>query len=188
MKSINCKYSLPVPIELQITVVNDLNFWKNRRWLTDYIILTHLPQVPHMCVNEQGQFWSKPLPEAMLAYCQFYSREQTSANFEWELIQENAFEIVVCQNGGHFVQGLMSFFNQALWRRMEFQFLGVRLSPSQMLIYCKVHHEKHISMKPGSKFKHTHSKMCLKLSCVNCRRYWFNCIMIKSPNPCIVSK
>ena len=53
--SINYKYPLPAPIKLQITVVNDLNFWKNGRWLADYIILTHLTQVSHMCVSEQGQ-------------------------------------------------------------------------------------------------------------------------------------
>ena len=47
----------------------------------------------------------------MLGYCQFDSWEQISVKLESELynlIEENAFEIVVCQNGVHFVQGEMS--------------------------------------------------------------------------------
>ena len=54
---------------------------------------------------------AKPLPELMLAYWQLDSWEQISVNFESELYhfnQENAFEYVVCQNGGHFIQGEMS--------------------------------------------------------------------------------
>ena len=56
-------------------------------------------------------FGAKPLPEPMLAYCQVDSWEQISVKFESEFyhfIQENALEIVVCQNGSHFVQGQMS--------------------------------------------------------------------------------
>ena len=41
-------------------------------------------------------FGAKPLPEPIL--------EQVSVNFVI-FIQENAFANVVCQNGGHFVQG-----------------------------------------------------------------------------------
>ena len=37
---------------------------------------------------------TKPLPEPMLAYCQLASWEQISVKI---FIQENAFEIVVCQ-------------------------------------------------------------------------------------------
>ena len=51
---------------------------------------------------------AKPLPEAMLGYCQLNSGNK----FQWNsnrnstiFIQENASKIVVCQNGGHFVQG-----------------------------------------------------------------------------------
>ena len=57
-------------------------------------------------------FGAKPLPEPMLVYCQLDSWEQISVKFESDsiilFIQENAFEMVVCQNGGHFVQGEMS--------------------------------------------------------------------------------
>ena len=44
----------------------------------------------------------------LLPYCQFGSREQISVKFEFEFYHfhlKNAFEIVVCQDGGHFVQG-----------------------------------------------------------------------------------
>ena len=53
-------------------------------------------------------YGAKPLPEPMLAYCQLDSWEQISVKFESEFyyfIQENAFEIVVCHNCGHFVLG-----------------------------------------------------------------------------------
>ena len=54
---------------------------------------------------------AKPLPEPVLLIINW-----TPGNkFQWSLnqnfiifIQENAFEIVVCENGGHFVQGEMS--------------------------------------------------------------------------------
>ena len=36
----------------------------------------------------------------MLAYCQLDSWEQITVKFK-----KNAFEIIICQNGGHFVQG-----------------------------------------------------------------------------------
>ena len=55
-------------------------------------------------------FDAKPLPEPMLVYCQL----DPGNKFRWNLnrnfilfIQENAFQNVVCQNGGHFVQGEM---------------------------------------------------------------------------------
>ena len=54
---------------------------------------------------------AKPLPGPMLVYCQLDTWEQVSVKFESEFYlfnQENAFENVVCQNGGHFVQGEMS--------------------------------------------------------------------------------
>ena len=49
-------------------------------------------------------FAAKPLPEPMLAYCQLDSCEQISVKLH-NFIQENAFENIVCQNGGHFVPG-----------------------------------------------------------------------------------
>ena len=54
---------------------------------------------------------SKLLPVPMLAYCQWDFWEQISMKFESNsmiFIQENAFEIVVCHNSVHFVQGEMS--------------------------------------------------------------------------------
>ena len=55
-------------------------------------------------------FGAKPLSEPMLAYYKLVSWE-----FQWKsnrssiiFIRENAFEIVVCQNDGQFVQGEMS--------------------------------------------------------------------------------
>ena len=51
-------------------------------------------------------FGAKPLPEQMLAYCQLNSWEELSVKLElYNSIQENAFEIVVRQNGGTLVQG-----------------------------------------------------------------------------------
>ena len=56
-------------------------------------------------------FGAKPLAEPKLDYCQLDSLKQISMKFESEFYHfhsTNAFEIVVCQNGGHFVQGKMS--------------------------------------------------------------------------------
>ena len=56
-------------------------------------------------------FGAKPLPEPMLAYCQFNSWEQISVIFESDFYDyhlRNAFEDAVCQIGSHFVQGEMS--------------------------------------------------------------------------------
>ena len=53
-------------------------------------------------------FGAKPLPESMLLYFQL---DKFQWNSNWHsiiFIQENAFEIVVCQNGSHFVQREMS--------------------------------------------------------------------------------
>ena len=48
---------------------------------------------------------AKPLPEAMLAYCNLDSWTQWKSNrISIIFIQENAFEFVVCQSDGHFVQ------------------------------------------------------------------------------------
>ena len=63
-----------------------------------------------------GYHWrrtgDKPLPETMLAHCQFVYWKYISIRFDRHsiiFIQENALEIVVCQICGHFVQGGMSF-------------------------------------------------------------------------------
>ena len=53
-------------------------------------------------------FGAEPLPDPMPAYCQLTSWEQISVKFESKLIKENVFENVVCQYGGHFVQGEIS--------------------------------------------------------------------------------
>ena len=53
-------------------------------------------------------FGDKPLNEPMLAYYQLDSWEHILEKIESEsiiFIKENAIENVVCQNGGHFVQG-----------------------------------------------------------------------------------
>ena len=50
-------------------------------------------------------FGAKPLPEPVLAYYQLDSWKQISVEFWIIFIQENAFEYVVCKNGGHFAQG-----------------------------------------------------------------------------------
>ena len=53
-------------------------------------------------------FGAKPLHQPMLAYCQLDFWEQISMKFESEFYNfhfKKVFEIVVCQNGGHFVQG-----------------------------------------------------------------------------------
>ena len=53
-------------------------------------------------------FGAKPLPEPMLAYGQLDTWEHISVKFDSEFYNFysiNAIEIVVCQNGGHLVQG-----------------------------------------------------------------------------------
>ena len=80
------------------------------------ISLTHLPLVPHICVSESGQHWfsqwlvAYSAPNHDLNQCLVISnwtlRNKFQCNFDTKLfIQENAFEKVVCQNGGHFFQG-----------------------------------------------------------------------------------
>ena len=55
-------------------------------------------------------FGAKPSPEPVLAYCQLDSREQISVKFESEFYnffsRKCIWKNVVCQNGGHFVQGV----------------------------------------------------------------------------------
>ena len=50
---------------------------------------------------------TKPLPEPMLAICYLHSNKlKWNSNRNSVIFNEKtAFEIVVCQNGGHFIQG-----------------------------------------------------------------------------------
>ena len=85
-------------------------------------LINSSPLVPHICVGNLGHdllqvmacrlFGAKPLPESMLTYCQI----EPGNTFQWNLnrnsnifIEENVFENAVCQNGGHLVQGEMSY-------------------------------------------------------------------------------
>ena len=64
-----------------------------------------IPLVPHIRVSELGQHCSANEPK--LTYCRLDSWEQFSVRFDRNsiiLIQENVFDNVVCQIGGHFVQ------------------------------------------------------------------------------------
>ena len=86
----------------------------------DYI-LTHLLLVPHICIRELGQHWlsqwlvAYSAPSHCLNQCWPIVNWTPGNKFQWNLnrnsvifIQENAFENVVCHNGGHFVQEEMS--------------------------------------------------------------------------------
>ena len=73
--------------------------------------LTPLPSASYMCqwtgsasvqVMACRLFGAKPLPVPMVAYCQLDSWKYRNSII---FIEGNAFEIVVDQNGGHFVQG-----------------------------------------------------------------------------------
>ena len=64
-----------------------------------HFVLTHLPQVPHICVGKLGQHWrmvgAKPLIEPMLEYLFI---EPLEANYRKIIfVQENAFENIVCE-------------------------------------------------------------------------------------------
>ena len=52
----------------------------------------------------------KPLPEPMLAICYLHSNKLKWNSIRNSVIfdEKTAFEIVVCQNGGHFIQEDMS--------------------------------------------------------------------------------
>ena len=87
-----------------------------------YVIsLTHLCSVTHICISELGQYWlvASSALNHYLKQCCFIVNCTPGNKFQWNLnqnsvifIQENAFEIVVCQNGGHFVQGQISWLAQ----------------------------------------------------------------------------
>ena len=80
--------------------------------------LTHLPLMPYICASELGQHWFGLCLVACSAPSHYQNQSclnikwTTGSKFQWNLsrnsiifVQENAFEIVVCQHGGHFVQG-----------------------------------------------------------------------------------
>ena len=78
--------------------------------------------VPHICVSESAQHWFRKwivaysVPIHYLIQCLVIINWTIRNNLQWIFnqnsnffIQENAFENVVCQNGGHFVQGRLLF-------------------------------------------------------------------------------
>ena len=79
--------------------------------------LTHLPLVPHICVNDLGHHWFRKWLVACSASSHYLNQCWLIVNwapgniFQWNLnrnsiifIQENENENVISQNGGHFVQ------------------------------------------------------------------------------------
>ena len=101
---------------------NESNFTRSAHVLDLYLvfvdyILTHLLLVPHICIREPGQHWLRQwlvaysAPSHCLNQCWPIVNWTPGNKFQWNLnwnsvifIQENAFENVVCHNGGHFVQ------------------------------------------------------------------------------------
>ena len=76
------------------------------------------PLVPHICVSELDQHWFRLWLVACSAPSHYLNQNWLMVNyssgnkFRWNsnwnsriFINENAFEIVVCQNGGHFFPG-----------------------------------------------------------------------------------
>ena len=99
-------------LSIEISTCPPTMFWR---------FLTHLPLVPHICVNGWGHHWSRywlvacSAPSHYINQCWFIVNWTPENKFQWNVnqdsiifIQENAFENAVCQNGGHFVQGEMS--------------------------------------------------------------------------------
>ena len=80
--------------------------------------LTHFLLMPHIWVNESGQHWFRSWLGALLAPSHYLNQCWLIVNWTHRnkfkrnlnpnshiFIQENTFENVVCQNGGHLVQG-----------------------------------------------------------------------------------
>ena len=76
--------------------------------------LTHLSLVPHVCVSELGQHWSSPVRRQvttrtnaglLLIGLLWTNYSEIRIGILLVSFKKNAFEIVVCQNGGHFVYG-----------------------------------------------------------------------------------
>ena len=70
-------------------------------------------------------FGAKTLPEPVLAYCQLDPWEfvwNSNGNSTIFFFQENAFEVVFCQNGGHFAEGEISYIwsdGALLWHEQD---------------------------------------------------------------------
>ena len=92
-------------------------YTKSRKWIWKY----HLRLVPHICISELDHHCFRKwlvacsTPNHYPNQCWFIVNWTPGNKFQWNLnrnfisfIQENAFENVVCQYGGHFVQGEMS--------------------------------------------------------------------------------
>ena len=73
--------------------------------------------MPYTCVSESGQHWFRlwlvacSAPSLYRNQCSLIVNYTLRNKFQWNsnwnsiiFIQENAFEIIVCRNGGHFVQ------------------------------------------------------------------------------------
>ena len=85
--------------------------------------ITHLPLVPHTCGGELGRHWFRYWLGACSAPSHYLNQCWPIVNWNWTFrnklqwnsnrntkffIDVNALENVVCQIGGHFVQGEMS--------------------------------------------------------------------------------
>ena len=100
---------------------------KKNQWFSNLLIylqhtcLTHLPLVPHICINKLGHHWFRqwlvacPAPSHYWNQCWLIVIWIPGNKFHWNLtrnstifIQQNAFENVGCQKGSHFVLGEMS--------------------------------------------------------------------------------
>ena len=101
--------------------------------------LTHLPLVPHICISEPGQHWFRwwlvacSAPSNYLNQCWFIVNWTPGWNFII-FIQENAYEIVVCHDGGHFVQGEINE-SWTKWPTFCRQYFQINFHDWQYLIF-----------------------------------------------------
>ena len=77
-----CPWWSHANIYMDEIIMDKEKFW----FLLHCSLLTHLPLVPHICIDELGQHWrrtgDKPLSKPVLGYCQLDPSEQTSVKFE----------------------------------------------------------------------------------------------------------
>ena len=92
--------------------------------------LIHLPLVPHLCIGKQGQQCSAPSPESTLRSCQLGTWEQTVKKFEskYVFIKKKCIWKCSLRNGGHFVQGEMSYVFKKCCFLLKMCFKGVHPS------------------------------------------------------------
>ena len=77
---------------------------------TTIMFLTHLPLVPHICVNESGQCWIKLwlvaywAPSYYLKQCRLLSKGHIGTNFQWNFdndtkpfMHKNASGNIICE-------------------------------------------------------------------------------------------